>query len=456
MSEPLRIQRDELFTADVDRALARERTDRAGAGVRVLADAPPVSRLRRLLFHSMFYLPVAAVLGAFAAWLLIEPYMVDSATAGGELTLINADPFDVPDGILALTVGDREVLIAPGLVRFEPGAEDQPAFTSLDDLAVGDKLEVAGEQLGDRLVATALRPTDDATARSDFGAGWAGFALFPLTALAIALGLLISEGLSTRNWRRMIARTVVGSFFAVLFSCLAFLPAGWMMQLGGVVVRAGQPADALFFGVEDLGAVTFLLFTACRSAAWAAIGAGLGVGLNLVRSTRAQLRNSVIGGALGGAFGGMFFDPIDRLIGRLSDSSRFVDAELSRAVGLVAVGLSIGVFVALVERLGRDAWLRVRTGPLAGKSFILYKTPTTLGSAPGEDIYLYKDAGIDPAHAAIHRVGAAYELEDRGSRTGTTVGGEPVRRKRLVSGDQIIIGSTVLEFEERQQRTPAA
>ena len=110
--------------------------------------------------------------------------------------------------------------------------------------------------------------------------------------------------------------------------------------------------------------------------------------------------------------------------------------------------------MALVERLARDAWLRVRTGPLAGKSFILYKTPTLIGNAPSSDVYLYKDADIDPTHAAVHRVGTTYEIEDMGSRMGTAVGGTKVRRKRLVSGDQITIGSTIVDFEERQKREP--
>jgi pSer/pThr/pTyr-binding forkhead associated (FHA) protein len=100
--------------------------------------------------------------------------------------------------------------------------------------------------------------------------------------------------------------------------------------------------------------------------------------------------------------------------------------------------------------------LRVRTGPLAGKSFILYKTPTIIGSSPKCDVYLYKDAEIDPEHLSVHRVGTVYEVEDMNTRMGTSVGGNKVRRRRLVSGDQIIIGSTILDFEERQKRTPVA
>jgi pSer/pThr/pTyr-binding forkhead associated (FHA) protein len=98
----------------------------------------------------------------------------------------------------------------------------------------------------------------------------------------------------------------------------------------------------------------------------------------------------------------------------------------------------------------------VKTGPLAGKSFILYKTPTVVGSAPAADVYLFKDAEIDPSHASIHRVGTTYEVEDLGSRTGTQVNGTKVRRRRLVSGDQVVIGNTILDFEERQKRPPAA
>ena len=174
--------------------------------------------------------------------------------------------------------------------------------------------------------------------------------------------------------------------------------------------------------------------------------------MNIVRSTKTQLRNSVIGGAMGGAFGGLFFDPIDRWL----KTSMFAGAETSRMVGLIAVGLAIGIFVALVERLGRDAWLRVRTGPLAGKSFILYKTPTIIGSSPKSTSISTRMPRSMPSTLSVHRVGTVYEIEDMNTRMGTSVGGNKVRRRRLVSGDQIIIGSTILDFEERQKRTPVA
>jgi hypothetical protein len=445
----LRIDRHELFDPAIDQALARERSGRE----RIVADIPSVSRVRRLLLNSLFYLPMAAALAAYVVWRLLDPGLVahERPMVAGEIILVNADPFDGRPGVISLTIGSSEVLVAAELAKLERGSAGEPAFAGLEQLAVGTRVEVAGTMEGNRLVAIAIRPYPHGAAH-DYEPPSAAveFLLFPLTSALIALGLLLAEGLTTRNWVRMIERSLLGSFLAALFATLAFLPAGLILQISQAVMQGElEKQPGKFVTIRDISASSFFLFTACRSAAWGCIGAASGLGMNLVRSTRTQLRNSVIGGALGGALGGLFFDPIDRFF----SDSLFATGSMSRLVGLVAVGLSIGVFVALVERLARDAWLRVRTGPLAGKSFILYKTPTSLGSSPQSDVYLYKDAEIDPSHASIHRVGTAYEVEDLASRMGTTVGGTKIRRRRLASGDQIIIGSTILDFEERQKRT---
>jgi hypothetical protein len=449
-NDTVRIGRDELFGPDIDKALARERAGRE----RIVADLPPVSPVRRLLNNSLFHMPLAALCAALVCWFLLEPDIEDFPSVGGEVLLVNADPFDAP-GFIVLTVGEHAVYVDPLRVELERGAGGEPALASVEAIAVGDRIEATGLTEDGRLIAGALRPS---TRGGSYGTTdkplWPLILLFPLTAMLIALGLLVAEGITTRNWLRMIQRTLLGSFLAGLFALLAFIPAGFVLLLQQKVFDAEmlKHSDLMVVTVDDIGGFSFLLITACRSAAWACIGAACGVGMNLARSTRTQLRNSTIGGALGGALGGMFFDPIERFVG----DSMFGGADVSRLVGLIAVGLSIGVFVALVERLAREAWLRVRTGPLAGKSFILYKTPTLVGNAPSSDVYLYKDAEIDPSHASVHRVGTTYEVEDLGSRAGTQVNGQKVRRRRLVSGDQVVIGNTILDFEERQKRTPVA
>lgn len=442
----IRIERRELFDPEVDKALARERAGRE----RIVADSPPVSPIRRLLHNSLFYLPLAAALAALLTWKLLDSKIVDFPVVRGEIVLVNAEPFGAGPGFVALTIGDHEVLVDRS-VRLDPGVNGDPAFASIDALELGDRVEVAGTEDGTRLIAGAIRPTSAADTDGPLeGPVWALVLLFPLTAALIAFGLLLAEGLTTRNWVRMTERTLLGSLLATVFAFLGLLPAGLVIVIASQFQSVGG-GDTAVVTIREMSGGTYFALVVGRSAAWACIGAATGLGMNLVRATRPQLRNSVIGGALGGALGGLFFDPIDRYFGTI-----YAGGGASRLVGLLAVGISIGIFVALVERLARDAWLRVRTGPLAGKSFILYKTPTIVGNSPTSDVYLYKDAEIDPSHASIHRVGNHYEIEDMNTRMGTSVAGNKIRRRRLASGDQIVIGSTILDFEERQKRTPAA
>jgi len=439
------IRREELYSTAIDASLEQMRSLRE----REIIEPEPVSRLRRLLMSSLFYLPVAGLLGAWVAWALLEPGFHDLSIIGGEVVLVNTDPFDLEiKNAVVLTVGAKEVIVIPGQTRFEPGAEGEPPFENLAAVGAGAVLEAAGEQVGEnRMCAYVLRPATreraEATGQEIQPEVTAAIVLFfPLTALAIALFLLAAEGISTRNWVRMLERLFLGGLLTVVFVFLAMIPAGLLVSLGEFVLET-IPG---LYNVHSIPAVQFILFTACRSAAWACMGAAVGLGMNLTRSSRTQLRNAVIGGALGGALGGAFFDPVDRFLG---GESFFSGAEASRLVGMSAVGLGIGVFVALVDRLAREAWVRVKTGPLAGKSFVLYRTPTLIGSAPTSDIYLFKDPDLDPTHAAIHRVGNQYEIEDMGSRKGMVVSGRRLRRHRLTTGDQIELGGTVLEFEER-------
>jgi hypothetical protein len=451
VSDIIRIRREELFAKGVEEALARDRQLRGRR-----PELPPVSPLRALLLAPLVHLPVAGGLAALIVWLLINPHFEDAPHVAGEILLVNRDPFDVQGTIL--TLGDVEVVVADSLVRFEPGRNGEPPLGGSEHLEAGAIVEVvgtAGDQLGgDRIVAIAIRPIsyEDAVGiGTKRPSQLAQYALFPLTAVLIALALVAAEGAASRNWMRMMQRSVSGAGLTLLFSLLAYVPAGMAMTLGIFVFESSLSEEDGYVTADTMKPVPFLVFSACRGVAWACIGAALGLGMNIVRATKVQLRNSVVGGALGGALGGAFFDPIERFVAT-SDSLFSNGAEAARLVGLVAVGVSVGFFVALAEHLAREAWVLVRTGPLAGKSFVLYRTPTTIGSAPETDVYLFKDAELAPRHAAIHRLGNRYEIEDLGSRAGVVVGGRAVRRHRLASGDQIVLGATVLDFEERARK----
>lgn len=296
--------------------------------------------------------------------------------------------------------------------------------------------------LGGLVTWLILEPSLDDTAEVE-GIGF--YLLFPMTATMIVLFIFLADGLASRRLRGNVGRWLRGVGFTLLFSILAFFPVGILFQL--TLLLPNFPTESEVPYITIWPASFFIGFIVVRSLAWGIFGAALGMGMNLLRSTRAQRRASLMGGTVGGVLGGLLFDPINRFILPATEQG-----DIMRLVGLCTIGLSVGVFVALSERLGREGWLRVRTGPLRGKAFILYHNPTIIGSSPASSIYLIKDRNVAPEHAALHRVGSSYEIVQTSNDAPVYVNNTIVRRRRLVSGDQIILGDTILDFEERAKK----
>ena len=286
-----------------------------------------------------------------------------------------------------------------------------------------------------------LEPWLDDTSESD----GAFVLVFPLTAILIVLFIYIADAIASRRFISNVGRWFSGVGFTLLFSLLAFIPVGLILSL--MVVLPSRPDAEVLTDLTSWPAPFFIGFIILRSLAWAVFGGALGFGMNLMKSTKGQRRASVMGGLVGGVLGGLLFDPINRFLIPSSEQG-----DIMRFVGLSMVGLSVGVFVALSERLGRDGWIRVLTGPLRGKAFILYHNPTIIGASPSANIYLFKDPKIAPEHVSLHRAGNGYELVQSRNDAPVSVNNLPVHRRRLVSGDQIIVGDTILLFEERAKK----
>jgi hypothetical protein len=185
-----------------------------------------------------------------------------------------------------------------------------------------------------------------------------------------------------------------------------------------------------------------------RTLCWAIAGMVLASGQGIVMRSGKKTRNVVIGGFIGGLIGGVLFDPL---------SVALQSGWASRLVAIGIIGVSTGAMIGLVENMLKDAWLQVLSGPLTGKQFVIYRNPTTVGSSPKCDIYLFKDPAIEPQHAAITNDGHAYMVQDASSPAGTIVNGRRVVGCRLKSGDRIQIGGTTFLYSEKvAQRTGAA
>jgi hypothetical protein len=153
-----------------------------------------------------------------------------------------------------------------------------------------------------------------------------------------------------------------------------------------------------------------------------------------------KLLCGIAGGVIGGIVGGLLFDPVAMM---------FNSNDISRLIGLCAIGAVAGAASGMIENAAKSGWLKVTQGLIAGKQFILYRNPTFIGSSPENQIYLFKDQQVGRRHAAIHIVNGGFELEDLPLGAGTTINGRPVTRTRLKNGDQVQIGLTRFLFQEK-------
>ena len=267
-----------------------------------------------------------------------------------------------------------------------------------------------------------------------------GYLFFPIVAAVVGLFIGAMDGILSHAFRRSLVCGLVGLAIGLGAGLLASVFADIVYALGrGLVAR--------FEGDGEPGRAAFVVQMMVRGVAWSFAGAAVGLGQGVALRSKKLALNGLLGGMVGALIGGLLFDPIDLFVGGHTHHN----AALSRAVGLGVVGAVTGMMIGLVELLAREAWLKMLTGPLAGKEFVLYKNPTLIGSSPKSDVYLFKDPEVEPTHAELRQEGEGHLLVDRSTPAGSFVNGRRVGRARLQSGDQIRIGKTVLNYTEKER-----
>jgi hypothetical protein len=177
-----------------------------------------------------------------------------------------------------------------------------------------------------------------------------------------------------------------------------------------------------------------------RALGWTVFGGGVGLAVGFADRSRAKAINGLIGGLGGGAVGGLLFQ---------FTVAAFDSDGLSRLIGLLGIGLLVAAATRAVEHARREAWLRVVSGGLAGKEFILYHPVTHIGSAPECDIFLLKDPQVAPRHARIEDRGTERLLHSTAGSP-VFVNGAPVSSCRLRGDDRIQIGHSTIAYSERR------
>ncbi len=93
------------------------------------------------------------------------------------------------------------------------------------------------------------------------------------------------------------------------------------------------------------------------------------------------------------------------------------------------------------------AYIRVKTGPHKGKTYEINDAPITVGREETQIIQIL-DQGVSRAHAEVFRLGEMCFVRDLNSTNGTYVNDVKVLEESLKAGDELLIGTTILTFEE--------
>src|SRR5688572_30718458 len=93
-------------------------------------------------------------------------------------------------------------------------------------------------------------------------------------------------------------------------------------------------------------------------------------------------------------------------------------------------------------------FIRVKTGPSQGRVFEVKDDVITLGRDESQTIQIL-DQGVSRTHAEIFRLGGLCFVRDLNSTNGTFVNNIKVMEEALKPGDEMLIGRTILSFEDR-------
>lgn len=252
----------------------------------------------------------------------------------------------------------------------------------------------------------------------------AGLIFFGVCGIAISVMLAIADAVIERNINGAI---IYGSTAAVV-GAVGGLVVAYVINI--VQTQLIPTDETPEMGMRILANVI----------SWGLLGLFLAATPGLILRNGKRLLIGMVGGLIGGAIGGIAYAPVQDAVG---------NEMISRLIAVVLIGLLAGLACGVIENVVKTGWVKVESGLIAGKQFVLYRNPTFIGSHPMSHIYLFNDPAVGRRHACIHIVPGGYELEDLPLGSRTFVNDKPVTRTRLKLGDRIKVGQTEFIFQEK-------
>lgn len=251
---------------------------------------------------------------------------------------------------------------------------------------------------------------------------------FAVISLIINIAITSWEAIEAKNHKMLLNRGLISGAYG--------------FGIGFITGILAQIAYGMFGG--GYGSVDIFSQIFARTLGWTLAGVGLGITQGIVLKSKQKIQNGVLGGAIGGFIGGILFDLIGSVFTSGNDSGL-----VSRMVGITSIGAFSGLFIALVDDMAKEAWLKISYGKLKGKEYILYNEKTTIGSHYSCDIVLSVDIAINPKHCIIQKDGSVYSIKSiQNSRL--VINDRSVTSKQLQTGDRIKLGNTELLYVEKK------
>jgi hypothetical protein len=426
-SDKIKIEWDDLKTRKVDQrlkeqeALERNRRQAAMSPVNVQVEKP--ERKSSIFYNPVFLLAIFGLLGGLLAW------------GGGELLGAGPD-LDAQAQSLKRQVTDL-------MQRSAVGESATPDVVQQVAAAVNEiKVENAGNPYFALAMNTNLTPEQRAARKAEIDHQQsvknliANILSFGVSGMLIAACLSIAEPLIDRNYHRAMVNGFVGGMLGLVGGAVVSL---FIEKVYAALVVRGPDG-------EEVASARML----AEAVKWGILGLFLTIAPGVLMGNVKKLSIGLVGGLIGGVIGGALFDPIyNATDGNMHVAQMIGNIHVSRMIALVAIGLFAGAATGLIENAAKGGWLKVTSGLIAGKQFILYRNPTFIGSGPECPIYLFRDPKIGKRHAAIHIVPGGFELENLPLGTDTYVNGKTIKRARLRNSDEIKIGGTTFRFQEK-------
>ena len=219
--------------------------------------------------------------------------------------------------------------------------------------------------------------------------------------IVLALGLV--DALWTYSFRQL--RQVIPRVFVCVM----------IGTVGGLV--GGAVGQFLYDEIGNLSA--FQIF------GWVLTGLMVGVSIGSYDFLRSWIREEelafaaskvirgVVGGAVGGLLGGILDWKLGDLWARLFPGKDHLWSP--SLTGFIALGLCIGLMIAVAQIVFKEAWLKVEKGFRNGRELLVNKPVLTIGRAESCDLGLFGDAMIEKLHARIYQQDGRYLVLEQAS-----------------------------------------